>query len=257
MSSVDDLFAEIQEDLAKANEEEEQIQSIHQLKRSAEQESGAVKKARQDSADAASKPQTHVREVIVTSSAPVVNKEYLDSSLGKKPQPSGATNSVRPSVKRTATFVPAQLTRPPPVPPAPVPPRKPPQEALVFATQQRASTQLSNSGTTTSSNATDTSSRGDAKSVVPGASNSTQGYGLFVGNLGPEVRDDHLTKQFCEYPSLIRVKAVMENPEKCIGYGFVYFSDPFEMLRALREKNGKLCGPRPMIVKKAKGPRET
>ena len=36
-----------------------------------------------------------------------------------------------------------------------------------------------------------------------------------------------------------------------VGYGFVAFSDPLEGVKAMREMNGKLCGNRPMHVKKS------
>ena len=36
-----------------------------------------------------------------------------------------------------------------------------------------------------------------------------------------------------------------------VGYGFVAFSNPLEGVKALREMNGKLCGNRPMHVKKS------
>jgi hypothetical protein len=76
-------------------------------------------------------------------------------------------------------------------------------------------------------------------------------YRLFVGNLGGDVRDDVLAAAFSEYPSMHRVRVVRDKEDKSRGFGFVGFTDAFEMLRAMREKNGKLCGSRPMMIKKS------
>ena len=79
-------------------------------------------------------------------------------------------------------------------------------------------------------------------------------FDLFVGNLSPEARNDHLMKVFKDYQSVTKVNVVLDSTkERSKGYGFVSFSDPKEMLRAMREKNGKLCGNRPMTISKAKG----
>lgn len=47
-------------------------------------------------------------------------------------------------------------------------------------------------------------------------------------------------------------EAINLTTDQSKGFGFVGFTDPFEMLKALREKQGKLCGSRPMQIKQAK-----
>jgi hypothetical protein len=76
-------------------------------------------------------------------------------------------------------------------------------------------------------------------------------YRLFVGNLSGEVRDEQLSGAFSEYPSMHKVRVVRDNKDVSKGFGFVGFLDPFEMLRAMREKNGALIGLRPVQIKKA------
>jgi len=78
-------------------------------------------------------------------------------------------------------------------------------------------------------------------------------YRLFVGNLAGEVRDEQLSETFKEYPSMHRVRVIRDaKTDQSKGFGFVGFTDPFEMLRAMREKQGKLCGSRPMQIKQSK-----
>lgn len=81
----------------------------------------------------------------------------------------------------------------------------------------------------------------------------TDDYNLFVGNLAPDIKEDQVRQVFAEYPSLSFVRIVVDSKTgKGKGYAFVGFKDPFEMLRALREKHDKLCGARPMQISKSK-----
>lgn len=75
-------------------------------------------------------------------------------------------------------------------------------------------------------------------------------YKLFVGNLAADAREDALIKVFKDYASVSNIQVVLDKDKA--KYGFVTFQDPFEMLDALREKNGKLCFNRPMQISKAK-----
>eukprot|EP00924_Labyrinthula_sp_SR-Ha-C_P015704 snap_masked-scaffold_4-processed-gene-7.57-mRNA-1 protein AED:0.20 eAED:0.20 QI:0/-1/0/1/-1/1/1/0/261 len=90
-------------------------------------------------------------------------------------------------------------------------------------------------------------------------------FRLFVGNLGPEATDRSLRDVFGVYNSYNTSKAVMSNKsslqvkdrfggkeEVCKGFGFVSFSDPKDMLHAIKNLNGKYCAGRPMQLKRSK-----
>lgn len=78
-------------------------------------------------------------------------------------------------------------------------------------------------------------------------------YRLFVGNLGKEVTSEMLGKPFKDYPSYNMSRVVYNKARRQTrGYGFVSFSDPHDMLRALREKQNKYLGHRPMYLKRSK-----
>ena len=82
-------------------------------------------------------------------------------------------------------------------------------------------------------------------------------FRLFVGNLSPEVTDEMLHAAFAEYPSMQRVRVIRApNSVENKGYGFVSFSDPMEMVRAMKEKERKLCGRREMMLSRAKKPED-
>ena len=78
-------------------------------------------------------------------------------------------------------------------------------------------------------------------------------FRLFVGNLGREVTTEILANQFRQrYPSYTMCRVVQNKLGKgSMGYGFVAFSDPLEGIKAMKEMNGKLCGSRPMKIKKS------
>ncbi|EKE38710.1 RNA recognition motif domain containing protein [Entamoeba nuttalli P19] len=81
----------------------------------------------------------------------------------------------------------------------------------------------------------------------------TNDFRMFIGNLGKEVDDTMLKIFFSKYPSVQKVKVII-NPHtnKSKGYGFVSFSDPNEYLLALRTLNGKYIGTRPCKLSKGK-----
>ena len=61
------------------------------------------------------------------------------------------------------------------------------------------------------------------------------------------------------YPSFLKAKVIKEKGNckkheggKSRGYGFVSFSNGLDMIKALKEKNGKYCGNRPMKISKGK-----
>lgn len=80
---------------------------------------------------------------------------------------------------------------------------------------------------------------------------SANDFRIFVGNLGNEVTDEMLSASF-KYKSFQKGKVVRDKRTmKSRGYGFVSFSDPTDMVLALREVNGKYIGNRPCMLKKS------
>eukprot|EP00510_Aplanochytrium_minuta_P006930 CAMPEP_0184031982 /NCGR_PEP_ID=MMETSP0955-20130417/2672_1 /TAXON_ID=627963 /ORGANISM="Aplanochytrium sp, Strain PBS07" /LENGTH=264 /DNA_ID=CAMNT_0026317891 /DNA_START=127 /DNA_END=918 /DNA_ORIENTATION=+ len=78
-------------------------------------------------------------------------------------------------------------------------------------------------------------------------------YRIFVGNLGKEVTTEQLASAFKHFKSYNMSKVVQNKmARQSKGYGFVSFSDPRDMLRAIREKNGAYLGNRPMKIKRGK-----
>jgi RNA recognition motif-containing protein len=78
-------------------------------------------------------------------------------------------------------------------------------------------------------------------------------YRIFVGNLGNEVSDEMLSSTFKVYKSFQRARVVRDKRTmKTRGYGFVSFSDPMDMLSALRDLNNKYIGNRPCTLKRSK-----
>ncbi|XP_069154733.1 uncharacterized protein [Solanum lycopersicum] len=63
-------------------------------------------------------------------------------------------------------------------------------------------------------------------------------FRLFCGNLGNEVNDDVLSKAFSRFPSFNMARVVREKRTgKTKGYGFVSFSNPSDLVVALKEMN--------------------
>jgi len=77
-------------------------------------------------------------------------------------------------------------------------------------------------------------------------------FRIFVGDLGNEVSDEHLTRAFGKYPTFQKAKVVRDKrTNKSKGFGFVSFKDPQDFIRAMRELNGKYIGNRPMKLRKS------
>ncbi len=76
-------------------------------------------------------------------------------------------------------------------------------------------------------------------------------YRVIVTNLGNDANDSLLAAAFKHYSSVAKVRVVRDKRTHASrGYGFVSFLAPLEMARALREMQGKLCGVRPMNLKR-------
>lgn len=77
-------------------------------------------------------------------------------------------------------------------------------------------------------------------------------FRVFVGDIGNEVTDEHLTRAFSKYPSFRKAKVVRDKKSnKTKGYGFVSFKDPNDFIKAMREMNGKYIGNRPIKLRKS------
>ncbi|KEP64843.1 UNVERIFIED_CONTAM: RNA recognition motif-containing protein [Hammondia hammondi] len=78
-------------------------------------------------------------------------------------------------------------------------------------------------------------------------------FRVFCGDLGNEVTDEVLTNAFRKYRSFAKARVVRDKRTgKTRGYGFVSFSDPNDMLKALKEMNFKYVGNRPIRVLRSK-----
>jgi hypothetical protein len=77
-------------------------------------------------------------------------------------------------------------------------------------------------------------------------------FRIWVGQLGPECKDALLEQVFSKYPSFNMARAAIDKRSgECRGFGFVSFADPMEMVRAMRENEGKYCGTRRMRIKRS------
>jgi hypothetical protein len=259
MSMLDELFSDLQEDLQKAEEEESAVDNLLSdlPKPPTPPPISTSANTSNHGQQVSKKPklmptQLIKKKEVVTSAAPTLNKEYLQDMFGlaednrAPPMRKSSPQPHIPSAPRTfvgssisSTSVPSNRSIASIAPPPPPQPYHREKQNLVFEPPA-------------SSNTAETSKPDSFANEHKAGSNDI--YKLFVGNLGMEARDDALQKVFKDYPSVTAVQVLMEpgNKEKCRGYGFVTFTDPFEMLRAMREKNGKLCGARPMQIARYK-----
>lgn len=76
---------------------------------------------------------------------------------------------------------------------------------------------------------------------------------IFVGDLAPDATEKDLETAFGKYPSYNMSRVVCDKRTGlCRGYGFVSFADGIDMVKALKEMNGKYVGSRPVKLKKSK-----
>lgn len=76
---------------------------------------------------------------------------------------------------------------------------------------------------------------------------------VFCGDLGNEVTDEVLASAFRKYKSFDRARVVRDKRTgKTKGYGFASFTDPNDMLKAIKEMNYKYVGNRPIRVLRSK-----
>lgn len=78
-------------------------------------------------------------------------------------------------------------------------------------------------------------------------------FRLFCGDLGNDVTDEVLANAFRKYPSFEKCKVIRNKyTGKTRGYGFVSFTSPNDMLRAMKEMDRKYVGSRPITLKRSK-----
>lgn len=77
-------------------------------------------------------------------------------------------------------------------------------------------------------------------------------FRIFCGDLAPDATDEELTEAFGKYASFNMARVVKDKRTgKCRGYGFVSFAVDKDMVKALREMNGKYVGSRPVKLKRS------
>lgn len=75
---------------------------------------------------------------------------------------------------------------------------------------------------------------------------------IFVGDLGKEVSDDVLTRAFMKFPGFLKAKVVKNSSKgETKGFGFASFATLADMVRAIKEQDGKYIGNRPCKLKKS------
>ncbi|KAH8584913.1 RRM domain [Cryptosporidium sp. chipmunk genotype I] len=78
-------------------------------------------------------------------------------------------------------------------------------------------------------------------------------FRLFCGDLGNDVTEEMLANAFKKYPSFEKCKVIRnKHTGKSRGYGFVSFTNPNDMLSAMKEMNRKYVGSRPITLKRSK-----
>lgn len=77
-------------------------------------------------------------------------------------------------------------------------------------------------------------------------------FRIFVGDLAPDATDEELEAAFGKYESFNKGRVVVDRRSgEGKGFGFVSFAKGDDMVRALREMNGKYVGSRPVKLKKS------
>jgi RNA recognition motif-containing protein len=80
-----------------------------------------------------------------------------------------------------------------------------------------------------------------------------EGFRLFAGDLGPEVKDDTLAQAFRHYQSFQMARVIRDTRTTRVrGYGFVSFGEALDCVRAIRDEQGKYCGTRPLNLMRSK-----
>merc|ERR1711988_349596 len=77
--------------------------------------------------------------------------------------------------------------------------------------------------------------------------NRYQGVNLYVKNLDDSIDDERLRKEFSQFGTITSAK-VMGEPGRSRGFGFVCFSSPEEVTKAVTEMNGRILVSKPLYV---------
>lgn len=90
------------------------------------------------------------------------------------------------------------------------------------------------------------------RSITPANAEQDSPIKIWVGNLGNEVTDEVLAAAFGHFQSFRTAKVILERPNgRSKGYGFVFFEDSKDMLRAIKDMHNKFVGTKPCVVKRA------
>mmetsp|Transcript_33998 Transcript_33998/g.133292 ORF Transcript_33998/g.133292 Transcript_33998/m.133292 type:complete len:250 (-) Transcript_33998:917-1666(-) len=75
---------------------------------------------------------------------------------------------------------------------------------------------------------------------------------IFVGDLAGDATDEVLTAAFQKFDSFQMARVVKDKrTRKCRGFGFVSFASAEDMVKAMKEMNGKYVGNRPVKLRKS------
>jgi len=185
---------------------------------------------------------------IVYSAAPVLNKKPEEAKKDDNPTPPATTSTASPVAAVAAKSGTPPVASPPPSQPLPQPG---PSGSLPVTTT-----------TTTTTTKKDKKPKKDRRLLRQAGGETWEDptlgdwdpddFRIFVGDIGNEVSDEHLTRAFGKYPSFQKAKVVRDKrTNKSRGFGFVSFKDPQDFIRAMRELNGKYIGNRPMKLRKS------
>eukprot|EP00928_Gymnodinium_smaydae_P019535 TRINITY_DN174_c0_g1_i4.p1 TRINITY_DN174_c0_g1~~TRINITY_DN174_c0_g1_i4.p1 ORF type:complete len:539 (-),score=167.53 TRINITY_DN174_c0_g1_i4:603-2219(-) len=86
------------------------------------------------------------------------------------------------------------------------------------------------------------------ESTSSGKGAAPQGVNLYVKNLDENTDDTSLKELFAPYGTITSVKAMLDDSNKCKGFGFVCFAAPDEATKAVTEMHLKVVQGKPLYV---------
>jgi len=84
--------------------------------------------------------------------------------------------------------------------------------------------------------------------AAPEPGKAAQGVNLYVKNLDEDTDDDALRAMFETFGTISSVKSMMDDKNKCKGFGFVSFTSPDDATKAVTEMHLKVVKGKPLYV---------